>query len=64
MDFTRWLGSCPIPNIFQGDHIVDCQSSYERDPNGAGGFGNGIFSMENREHLPKNLQSDQVVYCR
>ena len=38
MDFTWWLGSYPIPNIFQGDHIVGCQSSYERDPNGAGGF--------------------------
>ena len=36
MDFTWWLGSYPIPNIFQGNHIVSCQSSYERDPNGAG----------------------------
>ena len=36
MDFTWWLGSYPFPNIFQGDHIVSCQSSYERDPNGAG----------------------------
>ena len=36
MDFTWWLISYPIPNIFQGNHIVSCQSSYEHDPNGAG----------------------------